>query len=173
MGEMWDVLDRHRRKTGRLHERGRPMKDGEYHLIVHVWILNAKREFLITKRSPGESAWANLWHTTGGCAVAGDDSITTALKETKEEIGISLTPQNGRILLRYMKPHDNDEGGAFYDIWLFRQDIDGCDVVLQPEEVCDARWANPQDVLRMMHSGEFLPLSEYPYLDALFEASKR
>lgn len=31
-----------------------------------------------------------MWETTGGSAVAGDDSLTAALRETKEELGIDL-----------------------------------------------------------------------------------
>ena len=35
------------------------------------------------------------WETTGGSALAGDDSLTAALRETKEELGIDLDPQKG------------------------------------------------------------------------------
>lgn len=28
------------------------LKDGEYHLVVHVWLMNGNGEFLLTKRLP-------------------------------------------------------------------------------------------------------------------------
>ena len=46
--ELWDVLDKHGNKTGKIIERGKPMIKGEYFLIVDVWIINNKSEFLIS-----------------------------------------------------------------------------------------------------------------------------
>ena len=168
MGELWDIYDRNRNKTGRFHERGMPMKKGEYHLTVQVWILNSSGEFLITKRSPSLSFWANRWHATGGCAIAGDDSLQTALKEVREELGISLDPANGQLFTSYTQPHYNDEGNIMFDIWLFRQDIDLSTIVLQEEEICDAKWADKQEICSMIDTGSFIPISECPYLDELF-----
>jgi len=42
MVELWDILDQDDNITGRFHERNKPMKKGEYHLIADVWILNLK-----------------------------------------------------------------------------------------------------------------------------------
>ena len=64
MIELWDILDEHGVKTWRLHERGKSMKKGEYHLVVHVWIMNQDWQFLIAKRTPDRGG---IWHTMGGC----------------------------------------------------------------------------------------------------------
>ena len=96
--EYFDILDENRNKTGRFHERGKLMKTREYHLVVCVWIINNKGEFLISKRSSGIiNGYGGMWQTTGGAAVAGDDSLTTALKEVKEEIGIKLDIDKGHL----------------------------------------------------------------------------
>lgn len=166
--ELWDVLDEHGNKTGRLHQRGKPMQKGDFHRVVLVWIMNSKGEFLISKRTPG-IGWGNLWQQTGGCAVAGDDSLTSALKETREELGIELNPENGQLFREYAA-HSNDAGGAFFDVWLFRQEVDLAAVVFQPEETCDAKWATQNDILKMFDEGTFLPREFYPYLEDLFQA---
>ena|GEM_PF-614313 len=168
MAELWDILDASGHKTGRLHERGTPMNAGDYHLVVHVWIMNRDGHFLISKRTPGITGWAGLWQTTGGSAVAGDDSLTTALKETSEEIGVALDPKNGRLFKRYHSPHTNDSGGAHYDVWLFRQEIDLSAVVFQPDETCGAMWASREMIRQMVDEGVFMPDEAYPYLDELF-----
>jgi len=54
--ELWDVYDEHRNSTGRLHRRGDPLPEGEYHLVVYVWMLNSRGEFLLTKRSPNKGS---------------------------------------------------------------------------------------------------------------------
>ena len=40
--ELWDVYDENRNCTGRLHRRGDPLSEGEYHLVVYVWMLNSR-----------------------------------------------------------------------------------------------------------------------------------
>ena len=166
MGEFWDVLDKDGNKTGRIHERGKSMLKGDYHLIVHAWILNPKGEFLISKRTPEIIGWPNMWQTTGGSAVAGDSSLDTALKETREEIGIILPAEKGEFFIRYSKIHSNDNGGNFYDVWLFRQDVDIKDVILQPEETCDAMWASKDEILELIKQNKFIP---FPYIDEFFK----
>ena len=169
MSEFWDVYDKDRNKTGRLHERGKPMKAGDYHLVVQIWIMNGNGEFLISKRTPGITGWAGLWQTTGGSAVAGDGSLKTALKETSEEIGVVLDTKNGQLFKQYSLPHTDDNGSAFYDIWLFRQEVDISAIVLQPDETCDAMWTSQETIRQMLDDGTFIPVNEaYPYLDELF-----
>jgi len=168
MAELWDILDQNGNITGRSIERGKPMQKGEYHLVAEIWILNSKGEFLISQRSTG-GTWHGLWQTTGGCAVAGDDSLKTALKETREEIGVILDPKNGMLFKRYTALRSNDPGGYIKDVWLFRQEADITSVVFQPEETCDAMWASKALVKQLIEEEKFIPKDIYPYLDELFK----
>jgi tellurite methyltransferase len=169
MTELWDILDENGDKTGRLHERGKPMMKGDYHLVVHVWIMNGKGEFLISQRSSDQKAEGGLWETTGGAAVAGDDSLKTTLKETSEEIGIQLDQRNGQLFKHYCSPHNNDEGSFFTDVWLYRQEADIASIIFQPEETCNAMWASQAKIRQMIAEGLFITPDEYyPYLDELF-----
>lgn len=169
MAELWDVLDGNRNKTGRLHERDKPMRRGDCHLIVHVWIMNGKGEFLISQRAPDPGRWCGMWHTTGGCVIAGEDSLSAALRETKEELGIGLVPESGLLFKQYSEPHINDDGAALFDVWLFRQEVDISSVVCQPDEICDAMWASKEQIRRMIADGTFLPPEEaYFYMEDLF-----
>ena len=168
MAELWDILDENGNVIGRFIERGKPMQKGDYHLVAEIWILNSKWEFLISKRSAG-GEWHGLWQTTGGCAVAGDDSLKTALKETREEIGITLDPKNGMLFKRYSALRSNDPGGYIKDVWLFRQEADIASVVFQPEETCDAMWASKAQIIQFINEKKFIPVEKYPYLNELFE----
>ncbi|UQZ35671.1 NUDIX hydrolase [Paenibacillus sp. PK3_47] len=160
--ELWDVLDGYGNKTGRTVERGKPMKQDEYHLVVHVWIQNSDGEFLITKRTPNKT-FPNMWETTGGSAITGDNSIQAALREVKEETGIDLTPANGYCLFRFKRQHYKFPD--FVDVWLFKEDIDINKVVYQPDEVCGAKWATPTQIRTMISSGEFV---DFTYIEEIF-----
>ena len=155
MVELWDILDKDGNATGRVHERGKPMNKGEYHLEVSVWIENDKGEYLISQRSPNKKMFPNMWECTGGSAIAGDDSLTTALKEVEEELGIYLQPQNGSMI-QHNLPCDNlEDCHGLVDVWLFRQNVDISTVTLAPDETCNVMWANRDEISRMVDEGTF------------------
>ena len=154
-GELWDVYDENRQLTGRLHPRGVPLQPGEYHLSAHIWIRASNGEFLLTKRSPNKG-FPNLWECTGGSALAGDDSLSAALREVREETGLILYPENGR---RISTARIDD---YFRDIWLFEQDFDLEDVVLLEGETCDKMRADKETILQMHRDGTLVP---YRYIE--------
>jgi len=149
-GELWDVYDEDRNLTGRTHRRGDPLKPGERHLVVHIWLRNREGKFLLTKRAPTKG-YPNMWECTGGSALAGDDSLTAALREVREETGLTVQPQNGKMILSYQG------WDWFTDVWLFRQDFDLDAVVLQPGETCDYKWVTAEEILEMNEREEMVP----------------
>jgi isopentenyldiphosphate isomerase len=164
--ELWDILDGAGNKTGRTVERGMPMKQNEYHLVVHVWIKNDKGEYLIQKRTANKS-YPLMWDITGGSAIAGEDSLSAAIRETKEEIGISLLRANGKQLYRIKRQHYNFPD--FLDVWLFRDNTGIDKLIFHPDEVCCAKWVLPKEIYSMIKNGEFV--DELTYLDELFTHS--
>jgi hypothetical protein len=108
-----------------------------------------------------------MWECTCGSVVAGDDSLKTAVKEAREELGIELIPENGEMLLEFKL--DDDIMKNIYNVWLFRQDINIEEVVLQEGETCGAILADKDKILHMVAEGEFIGYDFFPYLDELFE----
>ena len=161
--EIWDILDKNAHFTGKTIRRGEKLQKGEYHLVVHVWIKDNSEKYLISKRTPNKT-YPNMWETTGGAAISGDTSMQTALKEVKEELGISLNPDNGKFLFRLKR-----DGGAtsnFLDVWLFEEKIDLSKIIFQPNETCDAKLATKDEILEMISKGEFV--NTFTYLDKIF-----
>lgn len=157
--ELWDVYDKNRNLTGRTHRRGDLMANGDYHLVVHVWIQKPNGEFLLTKRTPNKG-FPNMWECSGGSALAGDDSLTAAMREVEEETGLVVLPENGKCVMSY-KRHN-----SFVDIWLFKQDFDVNAVVFQEGETWDAMCASKDQILQMKEDGLLVPFS---YLKGFFE----
>ncbi len=157
--ELWDVYDGAGNKTGRLHRRGEPLRPGERHLCVHIWVRRPSGEFLITRRSARKSM-AGLWECTGGCVVAGEDSLSAALREVREETGLRLDPENGELLLCW-------EGEFFLcDVYRFRQDFSLAEIVLQPGETDGAMLADAAEIRTLAEAGRFVDL---PYLERVLE----
>lgn len=155
--ELWDVYDKDRRPTGRLHRRGDLLPLGDYHLVVHIWTRDADGRYLLTKRSPNKG-FPNMWEPTGGSALAGDDSLTAAIREVREETGLILRPENG-VLVDTRQWIDH-----FDDMWLFRQDYALEDVQLLEGETCDAQKATAAQILQLAQAGKFVPIDDLPEL---------
>lgn len=149
-GELWDVYDKDRNLTGRTHVRGDDLLPEDYHLVVHVWIRNSRGQFLMTRRSPNKG-YPLLWEATGGSALAGDDSLTAAIREVKEETGLTLAAENGKIVHQYSGPDHH------VDVWLFELDVDLEKVTLQEGETCDKRLSTPAEILNGLADGTIVP----------------
>ena len=165
--ELWDIYDEDRVKKDGVMKRGEPIRDGDYHLVVHVCVFNSKGEMLIQKRQPFKSGFSGLWDVTvGGSAVAGDTSRSAAERELFEEVGISVD-------LSAVRPHltiNYDHG--FDDFYLVEQDVDETTLKLQYEEVEQVRWASEEEIVGMLKSGAFIPYYE-PLIRLLFSMRGR
>ena len=159
--ELWDVYNKDREKTGALHQRGVEMNSGEYHLAVHICILNSKNQLLIQQRQPFKKGWSNLWDlSVGGSAVAGDTSANAAERELFEELGLKVDLSNTRPFFTI-----NFEDG-FDDYYILEMDVELSELTLQEEEVQKVRWADKEEVMEMQKQGIMIP---YWFLDRIFE----
>lgn len=163
--ELWDILDGNGKPTGKTVRRGDPMQAGEFHLVVHVWIKDSRGRYLISKRSPNKELLPNYWDTTCGAAISGEDSLAAALREAKEEVGVDLNPRRGNMILRYKRHHK--DRSLFVDVWLFHKDAPDDKIVIQLEEVSEAKWADEAEIRELVARKEFVPTA--PYLDLLFD----
>lgn len=151
MIEYWDIYDANRNKTGQVHQRGLELKDGQYHLVVAIWVKNKNNEILLTKRIP-EKLWGNYWECTGGAVIAGEDSITGAKRELFEEIGIKITQEPLKFLGTTI--HKT----WFTDTYLLEKDILLSELKLQSEEVTDVKWVNINDFNDMCIKNLIVPV---------------
>ncbi|MEG1874992.1 MAG: NUDIX domain-containing protein [Angelakisella sp.] len=147
--EFWDIYDSNRIPTGRTEPRG-PLVIGDYHLVVAVWMMNHEGHLLVTRRHP-DRPWGNYWECTGGSAIAGESSVQAALREVREEVGLLLDPADG-ILLDSCR-----EDRCFRDTWFFHADYDFNRLVLQHEEVAEARVITREQYDRMYRELLFVP----------------
>lgn len=154
--EFWDLYNDKREKTGRIHERGKAIPEGYYHLCVSVWLVNRKGEFLLSQRHP-DKEYPLCWECTGGSVLAGESSLDGALREVKEELGITLAPEKGKILFQTRRDQRQD----YYDVWIFPYDVDIDKLRLQSTEVVAARWVNSETLLDLYHDGKLHPLLNY------------
>lgn len=163
--EKWDVLDANGLQTGRRVERGVScLSAGEYHLVVHIWIISKTGKMLIQRRSKRKKYMPGEWAATGGAAIAGEDSVSAARRELNEELGIAL-PESAFSLCRRFRRRN-----SFVDIWMVRCDKRVSDLHLQRSEVSQARWISAAELSEMINSGDYHNYGA-DYFDAVFSAA--
>jgi 8-oxo-dGTP diphosphatase len=156
--ELWDVLDGDGRRKGRVMVRGDEIQPGDYHLVVHVWIKNDRGEYLIQKRADTVEQWPGVWATTGGSVIAGEDSLSGAVREVKEELGLALDSSTLRRLMRHARRT------ALVDVWLAEVATEDTSGSYPGPEVSEIMWASKRQIKDMIDSGDFFP---YDYLEIL------
>ena len=147
--ELWDLYDKDRKPLNRTHVRGEAFAEGEYYVSCEIWVRNSKGEFLITRRHPDKKA-GNLWEFAGGGTLAGETTTQSAVRELKEETGIQSQESELQLFATYQ--HKN----YFLDLFLLNKDVEISDIVLQPGETIDAKWASEETILQMINNEEFV-----------------
>ena len=155
--EIWDLYDGNGQKTGRTMVRGEEVPAGLYHLGVHIWPMNSRGEFLVQKRSMMVQWKPGIWAVTGGSAVAGEDALTAARRELREELGVDAGEDELKRIACLRRTN------SFCNVFVIRTDRPAEDFVLQKEEVCAVRWCDADRLMRMVADNTF-----YNYGDAYF-----
>lgn len=150
--EILDVLDENGNLIAKRErvDDGKNLLDGEFNLVVHVWIMNSNGEFIITKRSMNKKNRPNIWEITGGCILSGERSIDGALREVKEELGIELDIDNAK----YFSKVKRDK--RLVDIWFFKQDFDIKDIVIEPKEVSEVKFVKLEEIISLIEQDLFI-----------------
>jgi len=164
--EFLDVYDENRNLTGRIHRRTDEVIPGDFHLAARAWIMNKKGQFLITRRALNKLGFPGIWEIPAGVVSTGENSMEAAIREAKEENGITLLPEKAQLVSFDKRRH------VFYDNWLFQQEFDLADVVLQEGETIDARAANWHEISAMMDSGEFISKDYFANFDLMKDVFK-
>lgn len=160
--EKWDLYTKYREKTGREHVRGRELPDGLYHLVVHVWIKNSKGKYLISKRAADRPTYPLIWESTGGSVIKGEDSLEGAIREVKEEVGIDLEKESGKLLFSKIRGEiDGKKFNDIMDVWFFEYDGEPSLENAFTQEVAECRWASPEEIKQMYDKGEFVEKLDY------------
>lgn len=154
--EKWDLYNAKREKTGLTIQRGEPISKGLYHLVVSAWIVNRHGQYLLSQRHP-QKQYPLCWECTGGSVLSGENSLQGAVREVKEELGIMLSPEHGKLIYQAKRDIMQD----FYDVWLFHADFSIEKMILQKTEVVAVQWVSPDKLLDMFRMKQLHPLLNY------------
>lgn len=147
--------------------RGKENQVGQYHKVVHIWIRNSKGQYLIQKRNKATDRFPYQWAPTAGAVIQGESPLQAAIRESKEEIGLSIKPKQLRHLYRYFVDHD--KANYVVELFLAVMDIKIDQLCIQPMEVQAVKLASMEEIRNLYAKQEFWSFDEIDlgYLDKL------
>ena len=150
--ELWDLYDNNRELLNKTGVRGERLLAGENHMVVEVWTIHEKQRLLLTKRHPNKT-FGNLWESTGGAAIAGEDSKTAILRELREETGLIATESE----LSLLGADFSKEYHCFLDTYIYHTNKPITELSWQETEVIDGKYVSLQELEEMHENGEIAP----------------
>lgn len=160
--ELWDLYTEDRQLTGNTHIRGEELPDGAYHLVVHVWIRNRKGEYLISQRSANRPTFPLMWECVGGSILKGETSLQGAIREAKEEVGIDLSDDDGKLVFsKIRKTIDGKKFNDILDVWLFEYNDEVNLSEATTDEVAQIKWMTCQEIQSLYKSQQLVQTLGY------------
>jgi len=143
MDEYIELLDSNNKTTGEKCLKSVAHKNGYYHASVHIWFYTKKGEILIQKRKENKDTFPSLWDVSvAGHITFGESPLLAAIRETKEEIGLTI---NGNQLKNIgTSSHKNIHSEKLIDhelhhIYVSLLEIDIRYLSIQKEEVSEIK----------------------------------
>ncbi len=122
------------------------LSEGKYFMVVVIFIENSKGKFLMQKTSKSRNS---IIATTGGHVTFGDNGFNTILRETKEELGLSLNPNE----IEYVNTLKYKDG--LLETYYVKKDIDINLLTIQKEEVDYVEWFTVDEINELIKNKEF------------------
>lgn len=143
--EIFDIVNERDEVTDRK-PRSEVHARGLLHRAVHVLVFNSRGEVFLQKRSLKKDRQPGVWDSSSsGHVDSGEDYDACAVRELREEIGLSVaqTPR------RQFKIDACEETDAEF-VWVYRCESDG-PFTLHPDEIDEGGWFTPTEVTRWMN----------------------
>ncbi len=93
--EIVDVYNEDNEPLGIRKMKSEAHKSGLWHRASHIWVYNSDGEILLQLRADNKEMYPNMWDiSAAGHVDAGEKPIIAALREVKEEIGLSVNQED-------------------------------------------------------------------------------
>jgi isopentenyldiphosphate isomerase len=176
--ELIDICREDGAPTGRRKIKSAVHRDGDWHRAVHIWIVAPDQQLLLQKRATVKENYPGLWDiSVAGHLSSGESAHQAALREGLEEIGVDLSADQFEYLTTVAEPVTLN-GGTYIDreiheIYVVRRAVDVAGLVLQRDEVDEARLVSFQDFEKMVAAGDASLVPHPREYEALLEYLRR
>ena len=159
---MIDILNEHGEKTGRVAPRTEVHANGYWHKVVIIAVIDEQNRILLQQRGQDRATNPGKWDiSAAGHIEAGEDALTSAVRETAEEVGIEAAAKDFQYIMSYQKEsHPISTNGTeiidkqFFDFFVLKISAEAAKhIKLQESEVQAAKFCSLDEFRQMLASG--------------------
>jgi isopentenyldiphosphate isomerase len=174
--DLVEIYDENNTPLGIQKEVNKVHRDGSWHRAVHVWLYNSKGELILQLRSGKKKFYPNRWDTSAaGVIDVGEEPHLAALRELKEELGISANEKELRHIkiAKHRRKSRELQKNEFCYIYLLKFDGEMNELQLQKDEVEAIRFLRPEIVEKELQTTpeKYVPHGDY-WFEILAEIKK-
>lgn len=165
--EYWDAYDQMRNKKGYTIPKSVFLKEGDFHLVVHTCVFNKEGKMLVQKRKCNKPQWSGKWDfSSGGAALAGEESSAAAERELFEELQISakITGTRPVITVHFEQGFDD-----YYVIEI--SDEQSANIIYQEKEIDEIKWLSYGEIMYLIDTGEMDIIKSF--ISVIFDMRKK
>ena len=143
--EIWDAYLADGTLAGCDLVRGEPIPKGLYHLVSDILVRHTDGDYLLMQRDPRKPNYGGYFEATaGGSALKGEDALTCAKRELREETGIATGTLSkiGRFVSH----------NTIYETFLCVTGSDKDSVKLQEGETVSYKWISEAEFIAFVNS---------------------
>ncbi len=157
--ELLDIYKEDGTPAGYVAERSFAHQNALWHATAHIWVIRSNgrggHEVLLQLRSARKKLHPAKYDVScAGHIDAGEDILVGAVRELKEELGISVIPQDLKFITTMKSVEDLETDGEWYhdrehcNIFIYRSDVLREDMKLQESEVDGVIWVDLDECAR-------------------------
>lgn len=172
MDEYIDIVTATGEPTGKTALKSEAHKNGWYHNTIHLWLYTKKGEILLQQRSHKKAIHPLLWDVSAaGHIDAGESFLNAVLRETKEEIGLTLQPKEltkiGTKLHESSYANGTIQDNEFHQVYIAELKVNLSDLKPQEDEVEALKLVSFNDFELLLKNSEtnnhFIPTNKSYY----------
>lgn len=139
MDEYIDIVDEHGNPMGKSELKSVIHKKGHYHHTAHVWFYTQNGNVLLSQRSAKKSICPLMWDVSvAGHIDTGENPKQAAIRETKEEIGLTILETDLQLIGIFPCFQSYENGivdNEFHNTFIAQLKVPISKLTIQKEEV--------------------------------------
>ena len=176
MDELIDIYNEKNEDLNITKMRSQAHEKGLWHRSAHIWVYNDKSEILLQLRSSNKIIFPDRWDvSSAGHIGAGEIPLESAIRELKEEIGLSAAAKDLQFykISTQSSKYDDLLDNEFHYVYFLKFNGDINNLVIQKEELSKIKFCH-SNLLRKeieMTPNNFVPHGNY-WFDIINEVEK-
>ncbi|MDR0898826.1 MAG: NUDIX domain-containing protein [Lactobacillaceae bacterium] len=156
--EIIDVYDSKGNLTGKKTSRGKARKQNEFNLVVTVFLANYDNKVVVEQRSFNKIGRPGQWEAlVSGSVLSDEDSLTAAIREIKEELGLTVSVNRDDFFIR------TTWRNTLVDYFVVRSDFKFEDIEFQVSEVEQVKLVDVEEMYQLLSKNNGIE----PYQDMI------